>query len=121
MDWPGSGSSGGRLLRDQEHQGRTEGLSLRPQPDPPHQYRQRRRAIGATGLALGPSLGMLMIDQEIEWVLHRYYLNYVIGDEIPLEPPRAVTSQQEPGRGQLVSAAINVTRAFSQFLGAAIQ
>lgn len=30
-------------------------------------------------------------------------------------------SEQTPGRGQLVSAAINVTRAFSQFLGAAIQ
>lgn len=27
----------------------------------------------------------------------------------------------EQGRGQLVTAAINVTRAFSQFLGAALQ
>ncbi|XP_053599784.1 mucin-2-like isoform X12 [Plodia interpunctella] len=42
-------------------------------------------------------------------------------NRIPLEPPGAVTSEQTPGRGQLVSAAINVTRAFSQFLGAAIQ
>ncbi|XP_063530113.1 mucin-2-like isoform X9 [Cydia strobilella] len=42
-------------------------------------------------------------------------------NRIPLDPPRAVTSEQTPGRGQLVSAAINVTRAFSQFLGAAIQ
>ncbi|XP_047519537.1 mucin-3A-like isoform X4 [Pieris napi] len=40
-------------------------------------------------------------------------------NRIPLEPPSAV--EQPPGRGQLVSAAINVTRAFSQFLGAAIQ
>ncbi|XP_038213121.1 mucin-17-like isoform X10 [Zerene cesonia] len=40
-------------------------------------------------------------------------------NRIPLEPPSAV--EQGPGRGQLVSAAINVTRAFSQFLGAAIQ
>ncbi|XP_050681574.1 mucin-5AC-like isoform X3 [Leptidea sinapis] len=40
-------------------------------------------------------------------------------NRIPLEPPSAVS--QGPGRGQLVSAAINVTRAFSQFLGAAIQ
>ncbi|XP_026491141.2 mucin-2-like isoform X10 [Vanessa tameamea] len=42
-------------------------------------------------------------------------------NRIPLEPPSAVTTEQGPGRGQLVSAAINVTRAFSQFLGAAIQ
>ncbi|XP_072941578.1 uncharacterized protein [Epargyreus clarus] len=42
-------------------------------------------------------------------------------NRIPLEPPRAVAAEQAPGRGQLVSAAINVTRAFSQFLGAAIQ
>ncbi|XP_045534092.1 mucin-5AC-like isoform X15 [Papilio machaon] len=42
-------------------------------------------------------------------------------NRIPLEPPRAVAAEQSPGRGQLVSAAINVTRAFSQFLGAAIQ
>ncbi|CAH2063777.1 unnamed protein product, partial [Iphiclides podalirius] len=42
-------------------------------------------------------------------------------NRIPLEPPRAVAAEQTPGRGQLVSAAINVTRAFSQFLGAAIQ
>ncbi|CAB3220829.1 unnamed protein product [Arctia plantaginis] len=42
-------------------------------------------------------------------------------NRIPLEPPRSVASEQTPGRGQLVSAAINVTRAFSQFLGAAIQ
>ncbi|GBP07288.1 hypothetical protein EVAR_92156_1 [Eumeta japonica] len=41
--------------------------------------------------------------------------------DIPLEPPRAVAAEQTPARGQLVSAAINVTRAFSQFLGAAIQ
>ncbi|XP_050341965.1 mucin-3A-like isoform X2 [Nymphalis io] len=42
-------------------------------------------------------------------------------NRIPLEPPSVVTTEQGPGRGQLVSAAINVTRAFSQFLGAAIQ
>ncbi|CAG4987972.1 unnamed protein product [Parnassius apollo] len=42
-------------------------------------------------------------------------------NRIPLEPPRAVAAEQAPGGGQLVSAAINVTRAFSQFLGAAIQ
>ncbi|XP_041973428.1 serine-rich adhesin for platelets-like [Aricia agestis] len=41
-------------------------------------------------------------------------------NRIPLEPPSAA-EPAVPGRGQLVSAAINVTRAFSQFLGAAIQ
>ncbi|CAG9090589.1 unnamed protein product [Plutella xylostella] len=41
-------------------------------------------------------------------------------NRVPLEPPAAVAAPA-PGRGQLVSAAINVTRAFSQFLGAAIQ